>query len=179
MNESKQVVSRMFKWLKKNKNKHLRSENHDTPTIESFVAKTESIDESENNEPAVSPRQFWNAGTSVHDLVGEIYNEQLKNGAFDNLPGKGKPIEISSGDITNSILKNANILPDWLTLQHEIRDQLRNLLFSIHNDENIIERELLEINKKIMKYNTRVPSTVLQKQKITRDNMEQQFQLWV
>jgi hypothetical protein len=179
MNESKQVVSRMFKWLKKNKNKHLRSENHDTPTNESFVTKTESIDESENNEPAVSPRQFWNAGTSVHDLVGEIYNEQLKNGAFDNLPGKGKPMEIPSGDITNSILKNANIIPDWLTLQHEIRDQLRNLL-TFHNDDlKIIERELIEINKKIMSYNNKVPSTYLQKRKILRDNMEQQLQHWV
>jgi hypothetical protein len=170
----------MFNWLKKSKNKHLRSDNHDSPTNVSSVTKPESIVESENNEPAAGPRQFWNAGTSVHDWVGEIYNEQLKNGVFDNLPGKGKPIEISSGDVTNSILKNANILPDWLRLQHEIRDQLRNLLFSIHNDdENKIERELLEINKKIVIYNNRVPSTILQKQKITRDNMEQQFQLWV
>jgi hypothetical protein len=169
----------MFNWLKKNKNKHLRSDNHDTPTIVPIVTKPVSIVESENNEPAAGPIQFWNVGTSVHDWVGEIYNEQLKNGAFDNLPGKGKPIEILSGDITNSVLKNANILPDWLTLQHEIRDQLRNLLHSINNDnENIIERELLEINKKITRYNNRVPSTILQKQKITRNNLEQQFQLW-
>jgi hypothetical protein len=169
----------MFNWLKKNKNKHLRSDNHDTPTNVSSVTKPESIVGSENNEPAAGPIQFWNVGTSVHDWVGEIYNEQLKNGAFDNLPGKGKPIEISSGDITNSILKNANILPDWLTLQHEIRDQLRNLL-SFHKDDiKKIERELIDINKKIMSYNNKVPSTYLQKRKITRENMEQQLQLWI
>jgi hypothetical protein len=169
----------MFNWLKKNKNKHLRTDYHDTQTNETPVTKPESIVETESNEPAVGPRQFWNAGISVHDWVGEIYNEQLKNGAFDNLPGKGKPIEISSGDITNSILKNANILPDWLTLQHEIRDQLRNLL-SFHKDDiKKIERELIDINKKIMSYNNKVPSTYLQKRKITRENMEQQLQLWI
>jgi hypothetical protein len=169
----------MFNWLKKNKNKHLRSDNHDNQTNVTSVTKSESIVETEINEPAVGPRQYWNAGISVHDWVGEIYNEQLKNGTFDNLPGKGKPMEIPSGDITNSILKNANIIPDWLTLQHEIRDQLRNLL-SIHNDDiKIIERELIEINKKIMSYNNKVPSTYLQKRKILRDNMEQQLQHWV
>jgi hypothetical protein len=170
----------MFNWFKKNKNKHQISDNQDTPTKVSLEPKPESIVESEGIEPAVGPRQFWSAGISVHDWVGEIYNEQLKKGTFDNLPGKGKPIEISSGDLTNSILKNANILPDWLTLQHEIREQLRNLLFIFHNnDKKIIDRELHEINKKIMVYNNKVPSTILQKQKITRDNMEQQFQLWV
>jgi hypothetical protein len=169
----------MFNWLKKNKNKHLSTDNHDTQTIVTPVTMPEPIVVPESNEPAVDPISYWNAGISVHDWVGEIYNEQLKNGAFDNLPGKGKPIEISSGDITNSILKNANILPDWLTLQHEIRDQLRNLL-SFHKDDiKKIERELIDINKKIMSYNNKVPSTYLQKRKITRENMEQQLQLWI
>lgn len=188
----------MFSWFKKNRKSTTDGEkqsveapnaNGDTNgngamTVDDSASSTpgpaavQSADESGHGEDAVPSRQFWNAGLSQNDWVGEIYQDQLKKGAFDNLPGKGKPISIpSGGDLTNHILKNANYLPAWLELQHEIRDQLHRLLSSAKPD--VMEQELLAINEKIKKYNTMVPSTMLQKQKITQDNLQQQYELWV
>jgi hypothetical protein len=133
----------------------------------------------ENNDFSVGQKQFWSSGLSIDSIVDEIYNEQLQRGTFDNLSGKGKPLEISSGDVLNSTLKNANVLPDWLILQHEIKEHIQKLISSAHNDENKLEQELGEINKKINKYNTIVPSSILQKRMLTRENMQQQYKLWM
>ena len=170
----------MVLWFKKNSNKLQQVKT--VPEVEQTVTtKSERIGEPDHTEEelAVSPVQFWNSGSSAQDWIGEMYNEQLKKGAFDHLPGKGEAIEISSGDVMSGILKHANVLPDWLTLQHEIRDQLRLLIRSSNMDEHKFNQELQELNKKIMKYNNKVPSTILQKRQITKENMEQQLQLWL
>jgi hypothetical protein len=141
---------------------------------------TESTLDSHITEPSVNRQQFWNTGMSQKDWLDELCTEQLKKGAFDNLPGKGKSLEIQSGDVFNSILKHANVLPDWLLLQHEIKEEFRKLLSTLpDSDENKIERKIAEINKKIKKYNTLVPSSTQQKRMIVRDNMEGQYQHWV
>jgi hypothetical protein len=169
----------MFSWFQKYRNKQQRIDIDETPASHT-ASEPESVVGSEDNEPAVNQKQFWNSGSSVNDWIGEIYNEQLKKGAFDNLPGKGKPVDIHEGDVTNSILKNANVLPQWLTLQHEIRNQLQQLIFASGKDaESTISQKLNDINKKVMKYNNMVPSAILQKRQITRENMEQQLQLWL
>jgi hypothetical protein len=55
--------------------------------------------------------------------------EAIKDGAFDNLPGKGKPLVLDDDPSTplhlrlaNKVLKNANVLPDWVQLNVEIRE---------------------------------------------------------
>ncbi|TJY41081.1 DUF1992 domain-containing protein [Cohnella pontilimi] len=131
----------------------------------------------EDEEPA-APGAFWNSTVSVEHWAQQIYNEEMKKGTFEHLPGKGKPMEVPDGDLANSILKNANVLPDWLMLQHEIRDQMQALLNATHPDAKQVERELDDINRKIKKYNTMVPSVVLQKRKITKEDMHKLFHLW-
>lgn len=167
----------MFFGSKRNKTKHssVTNELHSTPKENG--SKPDPSLESQEDLPTVQPVQYWNAGTS--DWIGEMYKEQLRNGAFDDLPGKGKPLDIPSGDVTNSILKNANVLPDWLTLQHEIRDQLQDLLSSGDRDEKAVQRELDDLNKKVSKYNNVVPSIILQKRKITKEEMQKQYGQWV
>ncbi len=53
--------------------------------------------------------------------------EAIEEGQFDNLPGKGKPLDLDDDPTTpphlrlaNRILKNANVLPDWVQLEVEI-----------------------------------------------------------
>lgn len=53
--------------------------------------------------------------------------EAIEAGEFDDLPGKGKPIELESDAFTppgqrivNRILKNARALPEWLQLEKDI-----------------------------------------------------------
>ena len=51
----------------------------------------------------------------------------MRRRAFDNLPGKGKPLQLDDDPFTpphlrlaNRILKNAGVLPDWMQLEKDI-----------------------------------------------------------
>lgn len=111
--------------------------------------------------------------------MDEILKESEKNGEFDNLPGKGKPLNVQSGNVLNSILKNANILPPWLELQHEIRDDIKKLLDNM-NDENInyINCEIEKINKKITEYNNKIPTPILHKSYISSLDIIKKYSEW-
>lgn len=170
----------MLNWFRKHRRASAsKTETADTQTSGAIEPVSDTPAGAELDEPAVNPRQFWNSGSSTNDWVAEIYNEQLKKGTFDDLPGKGKPMQVPTGDITNSILKTANYLPDWLMLQHEIRDELQKLRLNDNSlDEITIGRLLIEINIKIDKYNNMVPSAILQKRKVTHENWKQQIHHW-
>lgn len=69
-------------------------------------------------------------------LVGWIAERKIKEaideGQFDNLPGKGKPLVFDDDPMTpphlrmaNKILKNANVLPDWMQVHKEIESERR------------------------------------------------------
>ena len=53
--------------------------------------------------------------------------EALKEGLFDNLPGRGKPIDLSVNPFeepgmgaVNRLLQNNNVVPEWVLLEREI-----------------------------------------------------------
>lgn len=65
------------------------------------------------------------------DFIGRIaerkIQEAMDEGKFDNLPGNGKPIVFDEDMMTpphlrmaNRILKNANVLPEWIQIQKDI-----------------------------------------------------------
>jgi len=58
--------------------------------------------------------------------------EAIEQGKFDGLPGRGRPLDLEADSVTpphlrvaNRILKNANVLPDWMQLDREIREERR------------------------------------------------------
>jgi hypothetical protein len=61
-------------------------------------------------------------------LIAErLIQEAIEEGKFDNLPGKGKPIVFEDDLMTpphlrlaNRILKNANVLPEWIQMRKDI-----------------------------------------------------------
>lgn len=120
--------------------------------------------------------------TSNERMMGnwldEIYNDFGKRGCFENLPGKGKSIVVKSGDPLSSVLHNANVLPPWLELQHEIRDSMNALMTRLDLDHEEYTYELNEINKKIKKYNNLVPSSLLQKSTVTKEFIADQYKRW-
>ena len=67
-----------------------------------------------------------------HDVIENRIQEAMATGAFDNLPGAGKPIqrdenvfESMSGDaLAHRVLKNAGIAPGWVEQGKEIRAAL-------------------------------------------------------
>ena len=75
-----------------------------------------------------------------HRIVEEKIIEAQKAGAFDNLPGKGKPLELEDIRwvpedlrVAYHILKNAHVLPPEVELRKEIRT-LEDLLKYIEDE---------------------------------------------
>ena len=73
-------------------------------------------------------------------IVEERIREAQQAGAFDNLPGKGKPLELEDQSMVPEdlrmsyhILKNAHVLPPEAELQKEI-NTLQDLLKYIDDD---------------------------------------------
>lgn len=95
---------------------------------------------------------------SFEKLVEEKIREAMEKGEFDNLPGKGKPVDLSAYFATPedlrlsySILKNAGILPEELQLLSEI-GSLKESLEACSDPERktSINRQIEELT---MKYN--------------------------
>jgi hypothetical protein len=90
--------------------------------------------------------------------VEERIREAQKNGEFDNLPGRGKPLSLDEEShipedlrIAYKILKNADCLPPEILEKKEIR-QMEELLSSIP-DEQERYKLIKKINYRIMKLN--------------------------
>lgn len=119
-------------------------------------------------------------------VVEDLIQESMSKGDFNNLQGIGKPLSNAQSqnpyvDFTqhkiNKILLDNGFTPEWITLQKEINSDI-NELKQILTDkrshfselplseaevtewENVIQGEgsrLIEINRKIDKYNLLVP----------------------
>jgi hypothetical protein len=73
------------------------------------------------------PRQPTGAVSFLHNLAEQRILEAQRAGAFDNLPGKGKPLELEDWSwvpedlrISYHVLKNAGVLPPEAELRKDI-----------------------------------------------------------
>lgn len=95
---------------------------------------------------------------AIHRIVEEKIRKAQREGLFDDLPGKGKPLKLDDDThiaphlrASYRILKNAGILPPEMQLRKEI-GHLRQLLSETVCDEEA--RQLVrEINEKILASN--------------------------
>lgn len=108
-----------------------------------------------------------------------IYKDYENKGDFDNLPGKGKPLpeDLLKRDALDGVLKDANYLHPWIELQHEIRDEISQLIDRLQIENRSFNEEVNKINDKIRKYNRICPPS-LQKWLINPDNIRQQYEQW-
>ncbi|UCZ53602.1 DUF1992 domain-containing protein [Bacillus shivajii] len=116
------------------------------------------------------------------DLIGGMYKDHEKKGGFDNLPGKGKPLthEQLNSDPLNSVLKNAGFLPEWVKLQHKVRDLVADYIFKRDKgffNEKEAKKYLKNINQQVKKYNRHCPYS-LQKPPITADSIDKEKARW-
>jgi DnaJ family protein C protein 28 len=70
-------------------------------------------------------KQAW------HDLVEQRIQDAMADGAFDNLPGEGKPLNLNhnayldpSLELAYGLLKNNGFMPEWIARDKEIRLEL-------------------------------------------------------
>lgn len=83
------------------------------------------------------PRQPTGALSYLHNLAEQRILEAQRAGAFDNLPGKGKPLELEDWSwvpedlrISYHVLKNAHVLPPEVELLkdvHILEDLLKHV----------------------------------------------------
>ena len=96
--------------------------------------------------------------SGYHKLIEEKIQDAIRRGEFDNLPGRGEPLELEDDShlpddlrIAYKILKNADCLPPELQLRKDIR-QTEELLAGIQ-DTREKYRQLKKLNFMIMKLN--------------------------
>src|SRR5215831_18291378 len=95
----------------------------------------------------------------LHNIVEERIQEALREGLFDNLPGKGKPLKLDDDSVipedlrlTFKILKNSNCLPIEMELRKEIFN-LRQMLAAAIDPET--RRDLRrDLNSLILRFNS-------------------------
>lgn len=94
---------------------------------------------------------------SLDKIVEEAIRKAQERGEFDNLPGKGKPIDLSAYfdtpeeiRVAQSVLRNAGFAPREVDLLKEIAE-LRQILSSLL-DENRKKEVQKEIEKKQIEF---------------------------
>lgn len=99
--------------IKTRANQYLDTKHKDTKHKEK-----EPAVESDESKPRVVPRSEleWN------DLISNRIEEAMRNGAFDNLRNKGKPLPDARNpyvpadrQMANDLLKNNGLAPQWIT----------------------------------------------------------------
>ena len=95
---------------------------------------------------------------SIEKFVEEQVRRAIEAGEFDNLPGKGKPIDLKAYFDTPedlrmaySILKSNNFVPEEVEMLKEIEAQKKRL--ESCSDEPQKERLRKEINDKTIAFN--------------------------
>ena len=67
------------------------------------------------------------------DLIEELIQEGMDNGLFDNLPGKGKPLNLNKNpyaadmELANELLKENDLPPVWILQRNEILAKMAKL----------------------------------------------------
>ena len=98
---------------------------------------------------------------SFHRNADEKIKEAIAKGEFDNLPGKGRPLDLDAYFATPedlrmgySLLKNANIIP----LEMELLKEIEGLQKSLDSCTSQIEKRAIqrELSEKITNFNMRV-----------------------
>jgi DnaJ family protein C protein 28 len=97
--------------------------------------------------------------------------EAIEEGKFDNLPGKGQPLNLEEDPFTpphmrlaNRVLKNAGVLPDWMQVEQE-------LIRTREENEKTFERLRKEYPRRLERVESRTALGTPEKRK-------QQFAEW-
>lgn len=118
--------------------------------------------------------------TQLAHWLDEKYEEFVAGGGLDRLPGKGKPLTVPTGDVMNTILKQAGVPHPWVLLRLTIKESIEDILYLLKRtpDDPSIDGQLAELNKRIVQYNVESPSLALHRRKLTRENIAVELEKW-
>ncbi|XP_042391350.1 dnaJ homolog subfamily C member 28-like [Zingiber officinale] len=127
-------------------------------------------------------RGLGNAIRSETDIVNVVEQRiwhSMEQGDFENLPGKGRPLNLDSNphvdpaeDTLYRILSRNGFAPEWVELNKEIHSSIAEWRTSLkkawarksdheqlkwQEDSEILKAQMGDINRKILRYNLIVP----------------------
>lgn len=121
-----------------------------TATVNRFV----SSKHREEDEAALRER-------ALRRLAEERIQEAMAQGAFDNLPGKGRPLDLRENPfvppelrLAYKLLKDANFAPDWIELDRDVRATREELT-------GFQERHIDWLRRQVITADGRAPAAVL------------------
>lgn len=118
---------------------------------------------------------------SYMDLVGQRIEEATRNGAFDNLRGKGKPLNLQRNphvpegmEMAYSIMQNNNIAPEWIgdraAVLRRIADFRLRLETAVHDYQERLHnaRDIVQRVAANQSWQQQLPQVEAQLQEINR-----------
>ena len=104
--------------------------------------------------------------------LDQLIEDAMRRGEFDDLPGKGKPLDLERDEpapyakggswIVNRILRQNKVAPLWIELEKSIRED-REWLATHPKDHPERQSRIKELNEKIMLYNLNKPRGLIDK----------------
>lgn len=144
-------------------------------------AKHEQAAESDDPAAAQTPQRA--SPGAWRGLVEQRIQEGIERGAFDNLAGAGKPLNLDEDAMVPEdmrmafrLLRSNGLAPLWVQLNREIRDDIERLhrfrafVTGRWHDSNALQREhhrrdfmarVRDINDRILHYNITAPSLLV------------------
>jgi len=131
------------------------------------------------------------------DWLDKIIEEAMRKGQFDDLPGKGKPLNLDPNPhedpekrLAHKVLHDAGYKLPWIDERNEIEAAIKNvqtILARDYDDYRAMQSapqarsawdaatanfraRVVEINKRIDVYNLNVPSQVFQRARVDADS---------
>ena len=130
-------------------------------------------------------------------LVEKRIREAMEQGEFDNLPGKGQPVDTSENPfedpelrMAHRLLRNAGFAPPWIEERKDIDSELETAMTVLARAHRVYRQaapdsdaaeaswqrclaefrvKVTTLNKRIQAYNLKVPAAVFQRPQIIAD----------
>jgi hypothetical protein len=98
---------------------------------QSLSSSTDQNVEGQDSEQQNAPPPGARSEAAWNDLISHRIDEAIRNGAFDNLRGKGKPLAIDRNpfaredqQMANDLLKKNNLAPHWISERTAMLDTI-------------------------------------------------------
>ena len=137
----------------------------------------------------------------LESLTEKKLREAIENGEFDNLPGKGEPVDLRENPfedpdlrVVHRLLRNAGFAPAWIEERKDIDLELETALAKLTRGWELFgsggqtpasaewerclrdfREKVVEINERIKLYNLKAPAAAFHRNHVDPDRIIQQI----
>ncbi len=106
-------------------------------------------------------------------LIDKLIRESIERGEFDDLTGKGQPIDLSENPFedpelrtVHRLLRNAGFAPAWLEERKDIDAEFERARATLVRANQEFRQTVAEINRRVRIYNLKAPAVVFHRKTI-------------